>query len=38
MVFTLAKQILNQGYIISLNNYYSCPDLFNLPNQLQTDA
>jgi hypothetical protein len=37
-VFTLADQLFNQGYIISLDNYYSSPELFNLLNQLHTDA
>jgi hypothetical protein len=26
-VFALADQLLNQGYIISLDNYYSSPEL-----------
>jgi hypothetical protein len=38
IVFTLTDQLLNQDYIISLYNYYSSPDLFNLLNQLHTDA
>jgi hypothetical protein len=38
IVFTLADQLLNQGYIISLDNYYSSPELFNLLNQFRTDA
>jgi hypothetical protein len=36
--FTLADQPLGQGYIISLDNYYSSPELFSLLNQLHTDA
>jgi hypothetical protein len=38
IVLNLANQLLNQGYIISLDNYYSSPDLFNLLDQLNTDA
>jgi hypothetical protein len=38
IVFTTAEQLLDQGYIISLDNYYSIPELFNLLNQLHTDA
>jgi hypothetical protein len=38
IVFTLADQLLNQGYIIRLDNHYSSPDLFNLLNQLHTIA
>jgi hypothetical protein len=37
-LFALADQLLNQDYIISLDNYYSSPDLFNLLNHLHTDA
>jgi hypothetical protein len=38
IVFTLADQLLNQGYIISLDNYYSSRKLYNFLNQLHTDA
>jgi hypothetical protein len=38
IVFTLADQLLNQGYIISLDNHYICPDLFNLLSQIHTTA
>jgi hypothetical protein len=38
IMFTLADQLLNQGYIISLHNYYSGPELFNLLIQLHTNA
>jgi hypothetical protein len=37
-VFSLAQQLLNQSYITGLDNHYSSPELFNLLNQLHTDA
>jgi hypothetical protein len=38
IVFTLADQLLNQGYIIRLDNYCCRPDLFNLLYQLHNNA
>jgi hypothetical protein len=38
IVLTLAEQLLTRGYIIGLDNYYSSPELFDLLNQLHTDA
>jgi hypothetical protein len=38
IVFTLAEQLLCQGYVIGLDSYHSSPELFDLLNQLHTDA
>jgi hypothetical protein len=37
-VFNLAEKLLRQGYIIGLDNYYSSPELFDMLNNLETDA
>jgi hypothetical protein len=38
IVFTSAEQLLNQGYIIGLDNCYSSPELFSLLNKLRMDS
>ena len=38
VVFTLAENLLKQGYAIALDNYYCSPELFDLLNKLDTDA
>lgn len=37
-MFALAETLLNKGYLIALDNYYSSPELFNQLNEFQTDA
>jgi hypothetical protein len=37
-VFTLAEQLLKQGYITGLDNYYGTNGFFSLLNQLHIDA
>jgi hypothetical protein len=37
-VFTLAEKLLREDYMIGLDNYYSNPKLFDLLNDLKTDA
>ena len=38
IVCTLAESLLGQGYVIAMDNYYCSPELFNLLNELDTDA
>jgi hypothetical protein len=37
-VFTLVEKLLRQIYIIALGNYYSSVELFDMLNELETDA
>jgi hypothetical protein len=38
IVFTLAEKLFRQAYIIGLDNYCISPELFDLLNELETDA
>ena len=38
IVCTLAERLLKQGYLITMDNYYSSPELFDFLNEMETDA
>jgi hypothetical protein len=38
ILFILADHLLNQDFVIGLDNYYNSPEFFSLLNQLHTDA